>query len=196
MTKLFVFDLDGVLIDSLPNMEAAWTAVKVKHEVKNPFSDYKEQIGKPFVEIMRCLGLEKQHLEIYDTYRTYSRMSLDAIPLYDGVLDTLNTLKDNGNKIALCTSKARDTVSLLEYKLPKFDYISCPCAGMRGKPAPDQLLYTMATLNTDPSDTVYIGDMIYDQQAAERAGVRFEYASWGFGDLKCENTLKSITNLI
>ena len=37
MTKLFVFDLDGVLIDSLPNMEAAWKAVKVKHEVKNPF---------------------------------------------------------------------------------------------------------------------------------------------------------------
>ena len=56
MTKLFVFDLDGVLIDSLPNMEAAWKAVKVKHEVKNPFSDYKEQIGKPFTEIMRTLG--------------------------------------------------------------------------------------------------------------------------------------------
>ena len=70
MTKLFVFDLDGVLIDSLPNMEAAWKAVKVKHEVKNPFSDYKDQIGKPFPEIMKCLGLEKQHLEIYDTYRT------------------------------------------------------------------------------------------------------------------------------
>ena len=62
MSKLFVFDLDGVLIDSLPNMEAAWTAVKVKHEVKNPFSDYKEQIGKPFPEIMRALGLEKQHI--------------------------------------------------------------------------------------------------------------------------------------
>ena len=196
MTKLFVFDLDGVLIDSLPNMEAAWKAVKVKHEVKNPFSDYKEQIGKPFVEIMKCLGLEKQHLEIYDTYRTYSRMCLDKIPLYDNVYETLNTLKEQGSKIALCTSKARDTVKLLEYKLPEFDYISCPTAGLRGKPAHDQLLYTMATLNTDPSETVYIGDMIYDQQAAHRAGVRFEYASWGFGDLECDHTLKSITNLI
>ena len=89
MSKLFVFDLDGVLIDSLANMEAAWSAVKVKHEVKNPFSDYKEQMGKPFSEIMRVLGLEKQHLEIYETYRTYSRMCLDAIPLYDGVYETL-----------------------------------------------------------------------------------------------------------
>ena len=101
MSKLFVFDLDGVLIDSLANMEAAWSAVKVKHEVKNPFSDYKEQIGKPFPEIMRVLGLEKQHLEIYETYRTYSRMCLDAIPLYDGVYETLEELKSQGNKIAM-----------------------------------------------------------------------------------------------
>ena len=123
-------------------------------------------------------------------------MCLDAIPLYDGVYETLEELKSQGNKIAMCTSKARDTVSLLEHKLPTFDYICCPTNGLRGKPAPDQLLYTMATLNTDPSETVYIGDMIYDQQAAHRAGVRFEYASWGFGDLECDHTLKSITNLI
>ena len=34
-------------------------ANKVKHEVKNPFSDYKAQIGRPFPEIMKELGLEK-----------------------------------------------------------------------------------------------------------------------------------------
>ena len=55
MTKLFVFDLDGVLIDSLKNMETAWMAVKVEHGVKNPFSDYHEQIGRPFPEIMKAL---------------------------------------------------------------------------------------------------------------------------------------------
>ena len=41
MSKLFVFDLDGVLIDSLPNMEHAWTSVRVKHEINVPFEDYK-----------------------------------------------------------------------------------------------------------------------------------------------------------
>ena len=196
MSKLFVFDLDGVLIDSLANMEAAWSAVKVKHEVKNPFSDYKEQIGKPFPEIMRVLGLEKQHLEIYETYRTYSRMCLDAIPLYDGVYETLEELKSQGNKIAMCTSKARDTVSLLEHKLPTFDYICCPTNGLRGKPAPDQLLHVMSVCNVDPKDTVYVGDMIYDYVCAKRAGVHFEYATWGFGDLTCEHSLNSISNLI
>ena len=196
MTKLFVFDLDGVLIDSLSNMETAWQAVKVQHGVKNPFSDYKEQIGRPFPEIMKALGLEKQHFEIFETYKTYSRMSLDEIPLYDGVYDTLTELKSQGKKIALCTSKGRDTVKLLEHKLPEFDCISCPTSELRGKPAPDQLLYLMAYLNVDPADTVYVGDMIFDQEAAQRAGVHFKYADWGFGDLQCEDTLKSITNLI
>ena len=42
---------------------------------------------------MKELGLEKQHLEIYETYKTYSRMCLDSIPLYDGVYETLEELK-------------------------------------------------------------------------------------------------------
>ena len=196
MSKLFVFDLDGVLIDSLPNMEHAWTSVRVKHEIDVPFEDYKAQIGKPFPDIMRELGLYDRHLEIYETYKTHSRRCLDQIPLYDGVYDTLTELKNQGHKIALCTSKNRETVALLEHKLPEFDYISCPKQGLRGKPAPDQLLFVMAFCNVDPIDTVYVGDMEFDQQAALRAGVHFEYAEWGFGDLVCDHSLKSITNLI
>ena len=196
MSKLFAFDLDGVLIDSLANMSHAWDAVKVKHEIDVPFDDYKAQIGKPFPEIMRELGLYERHLEIFTTYKTYSRLSLDKIELYDGVYETLSTLKSFGHKLAMVTSKSRDTVSLLEHKLPEFDFISCPKKGLRGKPNPDQLLFAMAMTNTDPRDTIYVGDMIFDQQCAERAGVHFEYASWGFGDIECDHTLKSITNLI
>ena len=196
MSKLFVFDLDGVLIDSLPNMSHAWDAVRLKLEISNPFEDYKKQKGKPFPEIMKELGLHDRHLEVYDVYKTYSRLHLEEIPLYEGVYDTLTELKSQGHKIALCTSKARETVGLLEHKLPEFDYISCPTAGLRGKPAPDQLLHVMSVCNVDPIDTVYVGDMIYDYEAAKRAGIHFEYAEWGFGDLTCEHSLKSITNLI
>ena len=106
MSKLFVFDLDGVLIDSLPNMSHAWDAVRLKLEISNPFEDYKKQIGKPFPEIMKELGLHDRHLEVYDVYKTYSRLHLEEIPLYEGVYDTLTELKSQGHKIALCTSKA------------------------------------------------------------------------------------------
>ena len=112
MSKLFVFDLDGVLIDSLSNMEHAWSSVRVKHEIDVPFEDYKAQIGKPFPDIMRELGLYDRHLEIFETYKTHSRKCLDTIPLYDGVYDTLTELKNQGHKIAICTSKSRETVGL------------------------------------------------------------------------------------
>ncbi len=196
MSKLFVFDLDGVLIDSLSNMEHAWASVRVKHEIDVPFEKYKALIGKPFPDMMRELGLHDRHLEIFDTYKTHSRRCLDKIELYDDVYDTLTELKSQGHKIALCTSKSRETVALLEHKLPEFDYISCPKQGLRGKPNPDQLLFVMAFCNVDPIDTVYIGDMVYDKEAAERAGVHFEHATWGYGDIECEHSLKSITNLI
>tara|TARA_B100001113_G_scaffold298994_1_gene257241 strand:- start:275 stop:865 length:591 start_codon:yes stop_codon:yes gene_type:complete len=196
MNKLYVFDLDGVLIDSLQNMSQAWDAVRVKHEIDTPFEDYKAQIGKPFPDIMRELGLYHRHFEIYQTYKTYSRLHYDMIPLYEGVFETLTELKNRGHKIALCTSKARDSVKLIEHKLPEFDIISCPKQGLRGKPAPDQLLHCMAYCNVDPVDTIYVGDMIYDQQAAHRAGVHFEYATWGFGDIECAHSLKSISHLI
>ena len=196
MSRLFVFDLDGVLIDSILNMSQAWDAVRVKLEIDVPFEDYKEQIGKPFPDIMKDIGLFDRHLEIFEVYRSYSRMNIHTIPMYEGVNDTLNELKDRGNKIALCTSKTKETTEILLSKFPKFDFVSCPQNGLRGKPAPDQLLYTMAMCNADPRDTIYVGDMVSDYQAAQRAGIHFEFATWGYGDFECEHKLKNITNLI
>ena len=196
MNKLFVFDLDGVLINSLDNMSQAWDAVRVKHEISIPFEYYEEQIGKPFPIIMKELGLYDRHVEIFETYKTYSRMNLRNVEVYEGVVETLTSLKLNGNKIALCTSKTKESVDIILYKLPEFDYISCPTAGLRGKPHPDQLLNVMAFCNTDPKDTIYIGDMHWDYEAAQRAGVHFEHATWGYGEVICEHSLKSITNLI
>ena len=117
-----------------PTWKLAWSDCQSKTRSKKSVFGLQAQIGRPFPEIMKELGLEKQHLEIYETYKTYSRMCLDSIPLYDGVYETLEELKSQGNKIAMCTSKARDTVSLLEHKLPTFDYICCPTNGLRGKP--------------------------------------------------------------
>ena len=57
------------------------------------------QIGKPFPEIMRELNLYDRHLEIFETYKTYSRMCLDKIELYDGVYDTLTELKNHKTRL-------------------------------------------------------------------------------------------------
>jgi phosphoglycolate phosphatase-like HAD superfamily hydrolase len=52
----------------------------------------------------------------------------------------------------------------------------------RGKPAPDPLLRAVLELGVDPAQAVYVGDMAVDQEAAERAGMHFVLADWGYGD--------------
>ena len=44
----------------------------------------------------------------------------------------------------------------------------------------------MAFCNVDPIDTVYIGDMQSDYECAQRAGVDFIHANYGYGQVKCE----------
>jgi len=201
MKKLFAFDLDGVLIDSLPNMKMSWEIVKLEHKIDVPFSEYEKHIGKPFYNILNELDINHNRSQIKETYDEASNLALDEVKIYPNAIRVLQELKDRGCKIAICTSKDINRVKnvigsliLDGEKFPKFDYVCSPKQGLRGKPAPDQLLYTMAFCNVDPSDTVYVGDMDTDRQCAERAGVDFIHAEYGYG--RCEVSVKSIKTLI
>lgn len=200
--KAVVFDLDGVLIDSLPNMKMAWGIVQLHHKIDIPFSEYEKHIGKPFFDILTAIGITENHREIKNTYNEASHMTLDEIKIYPHAISTLKELRDRNYKIAICTSKDYDRVlhvfaSLIldGEKFPRFDFICAPKKEIRGKPAPDQLLYTLAHLNVDPKDAYFVGDMQSDKECAERANVKFIHAKYGFGDLKCEHYLDQLSDL-
>ena len=57
--KFYVFDLDGVLIDSKKNMSLSWKQVREKIGVKQKFKDYFQEIGKPFNIILRNIGIKR-----------------------------------------------------------------------------------------------------------------------------------------
>ena len=69
---------------------------------------------------------------------------------------------------------------------------------LKGKPAPDHILYAMSELNMNASDTLYIGDMDVDYEAAKRAQVDYAYALWGYGTCNDGNVIKleNITQLL
>ena len=50
--KLIVFDLDGVLINSLPNMIYSWNKVRRKFKIDNQFTEFYKFIGLEFYEIL------------------------------------------------------------------------------------------------------------------------------------------------
>ena len=54
-------------------------------------------------------------------------------------------------------------------------------AGNRGKPCADQLLKSCIESGSNPSDTLYVGDMDVDYYCAKNASVSFAHALWGYG---------------
>ena len=102
MKKLYVFDLDGVLIDSLPNMKMSWGIVQRKHKIDIPFSEYEKHIGKPFGDILTAIGIDENQSGIKLTYDEASIQG-DEVKIYPGVIKTLKELKKQGSKIDICT---------------------------------------------------------------------------------------------
>jgi HAD superfamily hydrolase (TIGR01549 family) len=180
--RLVCFDLDGVLLDSRQNMQLAWSAVRAELDITVGFERYFAEIGRPFGEIMTILGLEAEAEAIETVFRQASRASLHETPLYEGVGDMLLALNSAGVKLAIVTSKDRTRTDLVLSRLPvTFQTVQTPDGICRGKPAPDHLLMAMATCRTDPADTVFIGDMDADAEAAARAGIDYIHAAWGYG---------------
>jgi len=73
--KTYIFDLDGVLIDSAHMMEQAWNICELEHNLKQPFSEYFKHIGKPFRDIMKELGVK----EIESVKNTYDKSSIELM---------------------------------------------------------------------------------------------------------------------
>ena len=62
--KFIIFDLDGVLINSIKNMEISWNKVRDTYNLTQKFQTYFEHIGKPFNEILNDIGIKKTRMKL------------------------------------------------------------------------------------------------------------------------------------
>ena len=179
--KLVLFDLDGVIVNSKSNMEFSWNLVQDHFSISTPFEEYFRNIGRPFIDIMRILGHFDMGKQIEEVYKSASFKILDDIEFYDGIQDMFANLVEEECRLGIITSKDKErTKHILDKLGVKFSIIRTPNAVCRGKPSPDHILYSMAVTNTDPTDTVYIGDMEVDYLAAKRANIDYLHAGWGY----------------
>ena len=184
MKRLVLFDLDGVLLDSHENMRQAWDVVLQETDINLPFAEYFSRIGRPFKDIMDCLGVTSDVERIEKIYMTASFEFLSQATFYPGVRDTLAILNGMGVKMGVVTSKdaPRTRAVLKQLDIP-FLSVQCPNQKFRGKPAPDHVLVAMAEAGEDPADTLFVGDMETDWQTACRANIEYVHAAWGYGHL-------------
>jgi HAD superfamily hydrolase (TIGR01549 family) len=194
--KLYIFDLDGVLLDSSKNMSLAWQDVKKKLNINIPFFEYKKHIGLPFFTILKNIGIKKDYFKIKKIYSESSIKNFKKkTTLFKNTIKVINTLKRK-SKIAILTSK--DTLRtnyVLKKKKLKFDCVITSDNVKNGKPNKEGVLKILSKLKIKKENTVYIGDTKVDELTAKNAKIRFLYANWGFGK-KRKKSIKSLKDLI
>jgi AHBA synthesis associated protein len=179
--KVVIFDLDGVIVDSLAVMREAFTIAygEVVGNGNVPFEEYKRHLGRYFPDIMRIMKLppEIEGPFVRESYRLAGRARL-----FPGVTSVLHELRDRKYRMAIATGKAGDrarhllrALDVLSY----FDFVVGSDEVARAKPAPDIVLRVLGLLNARPEEAVMVGDSVTDIAAAHAADVDALAALWG-----------------
>ena len=197
--KLIIFDVDGVLFDSLKNMETAWKYTTNKFHINVGFDNYVKYLGLPFIAILQNLGINSKKKEIQKYYQLISEKNLNLITPFKKTQKIIGLLNKYQIKKAICTSKdfQRTKKILNKYNL-KFDAIEADINNQKkGKPHPNKVLSILDKLKIDKKYSVYIGDMYIDYLTAKNAKIDYLHAGWGYSKINQNVTiLNSIDEIL
>lgn len=193
MKNTILFDMDGVLVDSRPAMEAAWEYIQNTYRIKSQFSDYVEHVGKPFEIILKKLHIEKElHSDIKKSYGEETMRQVGKVKLYKGISYLTKVLHQKGCKIGIVTSKEYYRADYLADKLMLVKHILVtPEMTRHGKPSGEPLEYAMKMLGSNQEECIYIGDMLSDYESAKNAGIDYLHANWGYGNLNTDKVIQA-----
>lgn len=194
--KGLLFDLDGTLIDSVPDLAVAVDAMLGKARLpKAGEARVREWVGNGAKKLVqRALAfakgcdessiedaeLEKHHQQFLNDYRLASSQYSQ---LYEGVLPALHAWHQQGLAMALVTNKPYEFIAPL---LKQFAIDQCFSVLVGGdslpnrKPSPEPLLHACDALGLTVKDCLMIGDSRNDVEAARAAGMPVACVSYGY----------------
>jgi len=192
MTRLAIWDVDGTLVDSRQVIQACMEAAF--RETGLPPPDYdatRRVIGLDLAVALAILAppdIGRGRLDMLTSnYRSAFTRQRAAPghhePMYDGALEVLDRLKQDGWLLAIATGKTHRGLDGLFAKhdiKSYFDTVWCADDGP-GKPNPFMVEQAMRALGCAPAQSLMIGDAIHDIAMGRAAGVRSLGVSWGFG---------------
>lgn len=185
MGRLVLFDLDGTLVDSAPDLAASANALRAARGLPPlPLAHLRPHVGSGARGMLGAgLGLKPGDAE-YEPLRDafladYATRLLDQTRLFDGVAELLAGLPAWG----IVTNKALALALPLQQGLAPLQRAAVLIGGdstPHRKPHPAPLLAACARLGVAPSEALYIGDDLRDVQAARAAGLRAWAVRWGY----------------
>jgi phosphoglycolate phosphatase len=189
---LLVFDLDGTLVDSAPDLLATLDAILPRYGFR-PLADRtaRDGIGHGARHLIE-FGLHRQHAEVDEA--TLDRMHQDFLAHYEaniciesrlfpGVVALLDRFTDSGWGFAVCTNKLEGLSRQVLSALGIEDRFVAICGGdsfATRKPHPAHLLQTIAAASGTSGNAVMVGDSRTDLDTARGAAVPFVGVSFGY----------------
>lgn len=183
-----LFDFDGVLINSLPVMQLAFSAAlqdvypdrNMPHDAL--FAEYRKYLGMGFPEIMNRLDLSAR---MFAPFRHHSRALAPYVRLYDDTVGLLDWARDKGLPLGIATGKDIERTTELLDRLGIRDYFTTVLASdtvKAPKPAPEMALRFAAENGLPASKVLLIGDAEADIACGKAAGCQTAAVTWGYTD--------------
>ncbi|MCR5653380.1 MAG: HAD hydrolase-like protein [Ruminococcus sp.] len=186
--KYILFDLDGTVSQSAEGIRRGIERVLEHYDIKGvDLSDYTKYIGPPLLDTLKNLCKMPDELcdDAYEIYRDfYAREGRFMNKPYDGIKEVLTALRENGAKLAVCTSKLESTAVTVIAELGLincFDVVAGSNRDSTRKDKKDLIPYALDRLGGNTEQAVMLGDTWYDAKGAFECGVDFIACSYGYG---------------
>tara|TARA_B110000037_G_scaffold139533_1_gene157817 strand:- start:9293 stop:9940 length:648 start_codon:yes stop_codon:yes gene_type:complete len=187
MNKLFLFDFDGTLMDTAPDIISSVNYLFNKYH-KSPISyQHGREIASDGVMAYLQTRFDKNNDDFSvlakDLLDHYSNNILNNTIFFEGIPEVIDLIKKNNSYWGIVTNKSR----FLTEKVLKFydlinqvDIVVCGDDGLTPKPSPEMLISACTALNVDIKDSMYFGDGLRDIQAAKSAQMKSVLACYGY----------------
>ena len=187
--KAVLFDLDGTLIDSAPDLGAAADKMRTDRGLASlPLEKYRPMAGAGARGMLGvAFGITPEDADFpqmrEEFFRNYEACMTQRTYVFEGVKQMIDCLVDQGLSWGVVTNKSMRFAAPLTRGMPLFASARTVIGGdstPHPKPHPAPLLEAARQLSVRPIECVYVGDDLRDVQAGHAAGMATAVAGWGY----------------
>jgi phosphoglycolate phosphatase len=187
--EVVLFDLDGTLIDSAPDLGAAVDKMRTDRGMPSLSLDHYRPMAGAGARGMLGLafGMKPDHADFpamrEEFFRNYESDLTARTTVFDGVADLLQQLTARGIRWGVVTNKAERFSIPLTKAMPLFNSagaLVCGDTTPHAKPHPEPLFEAMRRMGVEPAHCIYVGDDERDIVAGRAANVGTVAAAYGY----------------
>jgi len=184
-----LFDLDGTLIDSAPDLGAAADQMRVDRGLPSlPLEGYRHMAGAGARGMLGiAFGMTPEHPDFgaykEEFFRNYERRMTQLTRAFDGVVELLQALQQRGLPWGIVTNKSSRFTDPLVRQMALLNPAAVVISGdttAHAKPHPEPLFEAARRLRLDPNRCWYVGDDERDIVAGRAAGMLTCAATYGY----------------